>query len=309
MLRARQLEEMIVVLGKTSDAPEVQHGGDWVSFISKVACGIVALVFTFSFVYMICERRNRRLDAIVQQQFEDRQRTKEEEEERAKKIKVLLRTMEWSQVAKEYPNLLKKNGNGDHDTARTASVSSGSDSSVKMDVSNTDPQDKDLESPPQRGGSVIYDVDQLIADVRKEIDTSDSESDALDISTASTEIKSSANKEATPEAETPESALEDVEMGTDDVVADIKPSSSLESDASKSKEDDDDEDCCYICLGPFEDTDMVAVSNNSKCTHFYHEECISNWLVKKDGCPVCRRDYLTDTFGFYKCSPGEESNC
>ena len=28
------------------------------------------------------------------------------------------------------------------------------------------------------------------------------------------------------------------------------------------------------------------------CKHVFHEECISRWLLVRDGCPICRRSYF-----------------
>lgn len=30
------------------------------------------------------------------------------------------------------------------------------------------------------------------------------------------------------------------------------------------------------------------------CDHVFHEECISRWLLVRDGCPICRRPYFSD---------------
>jgi len=76
---------------------------------------------------------------------------------------------------------------------------------------------------------------------------------------------------------------------------------------------------CNICLSKFQVGDSAAWSkhhcdtghstlagvipndtDNTKseedvgngCTHAFHEECISRWLLVRDGCPVCRRSYF-----------------
>mmetsp|Transcript_13586 Transcript_13586/g.20627 ORF Transcript_13586/g.20627 Transcript_13586/m.20627 type:complete len:313 (+) Transcript_13586:110-1048(+) len=49
---------------------------------------------------------------------------------------------------------------------------------------------------------------------------------------------------------------------------------------------------CSICFQEFEDGNLVAFSHNPHCTHFFHKECIVDWLARDDRCPTCRRDYL-----------------
>lgn len=42
---------------------------------------------------------------------------------------------------------------------------------------------------------------------------------------------------------------------------------------------------CSICL--------MDISNNSKrldCNHQFHKNCIDRWLIRKDTCPICRRE-------------------
>ncbi|KAI9783742.1 MAG: hypothetical protein M1816_001178 [Peltula sp. TS41687] len=48
------------------------------------------------------------------------------------------------------------------------------------------------------------------------------------------------------------------------------------------------EPACSICL------ETVALDQDGKvptlaCLHYFHKKCITNWLVKQDTCPVCRR--------------------
>jgi len=50
---------------------------------------------------------------------------------------------------------------------------------------------------------------------------------------------------------------------------------------------------CAICLSKFETGQVVGESNDSaKCSHQFHLECIENWLLKHDDCPLCRELFL-----------------
>ncbi|KAL7448559.1 hypothetical protein ACHAWC_000726 [Mediolabrus comicus] len=64
---------------------------------------------------------------------------------------------------------------------------------------------------------------------------------------------------------------------------------------------------CNICLSNFQVGDRAAWSKHHLqqqhsllqqqgqqhgCTHVFHEECMSRWLLVRDGCPICRRSYL-----------------
>lgn len=67
---------------------------------------------------------------------------------------------------------------------------------------------------------------------------------------------------------------------------------------------------CQICLSQFQVGDMAAwkrhpsskdeaggpaeESSETDCIHVFHEECISRWLMVRDGCPICRRSYFLD---------------
>ncbi|GLJ39531.1 hypothetical protein SUGI_0807810 [Cryptomeria japonica] len=43
---------------------------------------------------------------------------------------------------------------------------------------------------------------------------------------------------------------------------------------------------CPVCLGDFEDDEMVRLL--PKCNHAFHPECIDMWLCSHNTCPVCR---------------------
>ncbi|KAJ9553901.1 hypothetical protein OSB04_017946 [Centaurea solstitialis] len=45
--------------------------------------------------------------------------------------------------------------------------------------------------------------------------------------------------------------------------------------------------CCSICLQDFEVGNSAGIF--PKCEHKFHPECISQWLLTHNSCPVCRR--------------------
>jgi hypothetical protein len=49
---------------------------------------------------------------------------------------------------------------------------------------------------------------------------------------------------------------------------------------------------CPICIETYKSGDDIVWSKNEGCFHAYHLECIEDWLMDKDDCPMCRRNYL-----------------
>ena len=49
---------------------------------------------------------------------------------------------------------------------------------------------------------------------------------------------------------------------------------------------------CDICLLGFETGEAVAWSPNPACNHAYHEDCITDWLLRKPTCPSCRQNFI-----------------
>ncbi|ODQ61523.1 hypothetical protein WICANDRAFT_24344, partial [Wickerhamomyces anomalus NRRL Y-366-8] len=44
---------------------------------------------------------------------------------------------------------------------------------------------------------------------------------------------------------------------------------------------------CQICLSEYDDGEVVR--KLSSCNHFYHKDCVDNWLLNgKNNCPLCR---------------------
>ena len=73
---------------------------------------------------------------------------------------------------------------------------------------------------------------------------------------------------------------------------------SLESDSIKhdSSMDSKTVQSCPICFELFKEKDVICCSKiNSECKHLYHEQCMVQWLLKHDDCPMCRNKMFSDT--------------
>jgi hypothetical protein len=51
---------------------------------------------------------------------------------------------------------------------------------------------------------------------------------------------------------------------------------------------------CPICIEEYKVGDQIGWSRNTECHHAFHLDCILDWLMDNDDCPMCRRDYLCD---------------
>ncbi|KAK7387468.1 hypothetical protein VNO78_28296 [Psophocarpus tetragonolobus] len=56
--------------------------------------------------------------------------------------------------------------------------------------------------------------------------------------------------------------------------------------------DRDETECC-ICLGEFRDADKVKVL--PVCHHYFHCDCVDNWLTLHSSCPLCRASLKLDS--------------
>ena len=45
---------------------------------------------------------------------------------------------------------------------------------------------------------------------------------------------------------------------------------------------------CTICLEKFSTGDSISWPKYGDCDHIYHTECITNWLLLHEDCPLCR---------------------
>lgn len=49
---------------------------------------------------------------------------------------------------------------------------------------------------------------------------------------------------------------------------------------------------CSICLDPYVANETVCWAKNDDCDHIFHQDCIVQWLVDHDDCPLCRTNLL-----------------
>lgn len=56
-------------------------------------------------------------------------------------------------------------------------------------------------------------------------------------------------------------------------------------------------DNCVICADDFVVNQKLIHLN---CSHFFHEECLTTWLRKRNQCPICRKELKTDDEDYEK---------
>lgn len=54
---------------------------------------------------------------------------------------------------------------------------------------------------------------------------------------------------------------------------------------------------CSICFQAFSKGQEISVSHNPNCHHYFHKDCILDWLARNGRCPSCRRHYLNEEEG------------
>ena len=54
---------------------------------------------------------------------------------------------------------------------------------------------------------------------------------------------------------------------------------------------------CPICCDDYAKGDDIAWSKNEQCCHAFHTDCIIEWLMNHDDCPICRSNYLAGRDG------------
>ncbi len=87
--------------------------------------------------------------------------------------------------------------------------------------------------------------------------------------------------------------LEDIISQDDDKNKKEKNDEDDENDSKRNTEVEDDDDnesdnlpTCSICLNPVNIRDRLYLV--TPCDHFFHDECLEQWMDVKHECPVCR---------------------
>jgi hypothetical protein len=50
---------------------------------------------------------------------------------------------------------------------------------------------------------------------------------------------------------------------------------------------------CAICLNDYQRDDILCWSQSTRCKHFFHRDCMEEWLLRHHECPCCRNNYLS----------------
>ena len=73
----------------------------------------------------------------------------------------------------------------------------------------------------------------------------------------------------------------------------VENDSGGDSDSTTSRQaPSDEEESCAVCLSQYHLGDEVCESRNPECSHKFHRTCIEEWLMHRDDCPCCRKNYF-----------------
>ncbi|KAG9142449.1 hypothetical protein Leryth_018235 [Lithospermum erythrorhizon] len=53
----------------------------------------------------------------------------------------------------------------------------------------------------------------------------------------------------------------------------------------KGNKSEENDETCAICLKDFEEDENIGILS---CQHQFHRDCLTNWLINKNSCPMCR---------------------
>ncbi|CAJ1956817.1 unnamed protein product [Cylindrotheca closterium] len=79
-----------------------------------------------------------------------------------------------------------------------------------------------------------------------------------------------------------------------------EPSHTTSTTTTATNNDNNNNSCsnnneCSICLDTYQSGDTICVSKKQACQHVFHHECIEEWLKKRDHCPLCRVNLMSNS--------------
>ncbi|XP_027356256.1 probable E3 ubiquitin-protein ligase ZFP1 [Abrus precatorius] len=64
----------------------------------------------------------------------------------------------------------------------------------------------------------------------------------------------------------------------------------LPTNLEEANSDEQEADICIICQDEYKNQDKIGIL---RCEHEYHADCLRNWLLVKNVCPICKSEALT----------------
>jgi len=272
---------------------EQPTSNDLIMAFTILAIGLTCVVLMAVSIYVCCERRRSRQQFDQQVQQVETELNEAQSLARAKKIAQKLRLVEVScrdgvscaKTGKDNPN------HHQHDQV------TGKDHPEEMTVTSHETVDSASASTTCGSQKHNKGKQQQQPDDEKVIAESCASSCSSESSTSAT--KDDEDMETTSMAADADVEQPLVEDAAEATAAETKPPQDEGTHTTTcgieiEEGADEDDNCCSICLNPYNAHEWISTSNNIKCKHMYHKECIEEWLMKQDGCPVCRRPYLEE---------------
>jgi hypothetical protein len=187
-----------------------------------------------------------------------------------------------STLPKDYPGRVHWRKEDTDLTCLVFSEPLGSTLSEINSVNDDDPENSSDENMSQEGETVVANIPKYLQSHSSDVDIENNEKAKEE----KEETKDSSNLDGMEDASTknPEPVPSPVSPTPDEESQSVGP-----DDGSSVR---DRGTVCDICLLEFETGEAVAWSPNPNCSHAYHEECITDWLMRKPTCPSCRQNFI-----------------
>jgi len=271
---------------------EQPTSNDLIMAFTILAIGLTCVVLMAVSIYVCCERRRSRQQFDQQVQQVETELNEAQSLARAKKIAQKLRLVEVSckdgvtcaKTGKDNPNHHQHDQvtGKDHPEEMTVTSNETVDSASASATCGSQKHNKCKQQ--QQPGDEIVIAESCASSCSSESSTSATKDDE-DMETMSMAADADVEQPLVEAAKTTAAETKPPkDEGTHTTTCGIE----IEEGA------DEDDNCCSICLNPYNAHEWISTSNNIKCKHMYHKECIEEWLMKQDGCPVCRRPYLEE---------------